>query len=187
MSTPLFLLALLTIIALLYVVAAATAYVRMRGVRVVDCPETARPAAVTISAARAAVSAICEQPGLRVAQCSRWPVQTACNEACTAQVAAAPRATLASSIVKRWYAGKTCALCLEPIAPPPAMGAQPGLLNLALTQPPDTVTWRDVPADALPSLLSTHLPVCARCHVREQFGAPPGKTTKQMAAGAGTI
>jgi hypothetical protein len=187
MSTPLFLLTLLTIIALLYVVIAATAYVRMRGVRVVVCPETARPAAVTISAARAALSAICEQPGLRVAQCSRWPERTACNEACTAQVAVAPRETLAFSIVKRWYAGKTCALCLEPIGPPPAVGAQPGLLNLALTQPPDTVTWRDVPADELPSLFSTHLPVCARCHVREQFGAPARNTRKPAGAGAGTI
>src|SRR5687768_1366621 len=187
MSTALFLLTLLTLIALLYVVVAATAYIRMRGEHVVVCPETARPAAVTISAAGAALSAVREQPGLHVAQCSRWPERTTCNEACTAQVAAAPRQTLASSIVRQWYAGKTCALCLQPIAPPPAVGAQPGLLNRALTQPPDTVTWRDVPADELPSVFSTHLPVCARCHVREQFGAPPRKTTKQAAAGVGTV
>ena len=66
-------------------------------------------------------------------------------------------------------------------------GAQPGLLNLALTQPPDSITWRDVPADALPSLLTTHLPVCARCHVREQFGVPAKATRNTTRAGAGAL
>lgn len=186
MSTPLFLLALGAVL-LASVIAVAIAYVRMRGEHVVVCPETGRPAAVTLTAVGAALSTICEEPELYVAQCSRWPERRACSQMCTAQVAVAPRDTLTFSIVKRWYAGKTCALCLEPIAPLSAVGAQPGMLNRALTRPPDTVTWRDVPAATLPSLFTTHLPVCARCHEREQFGAPKGKTRKPAAAGAGTI
>ena len=187
MSTPLFLLTLIVLVVLVYVIVAATTYARMRGVRVVVCPETGRPAAVTINSLRAALSAVCERPDLNVAQCSRWPDRRSCDEACTAQVADAPRDTLAFSIVKRWYAGKTCALCLEPIAPPSRVGAQPGMLDRTFTEPPDTITWRDVPADSLPSLFSTHLPVCPRCHVRERFGAPARTTTNTPRAGAGAV
>jgi hypothetical protein len=187
MAVPLFLLTLIAMVALVYAIVVATAYSRMRGVRVVVCPETRQPAAITISATKAAISAVCEQPDLHVRTCSRWPDRKACNEACTAQVAAAPRDTLAFSIAKRWYAGKRCALCLEPIAPLPRSGTQPGLLNRALRQPPDTITWRDVPAQELPAVLSTYLAVCARCHMREQFGARATASRNSRRAGAGAL
>ena len=172
MSTPLFLGALIATALLAYAIVAVTAYVRMHGVRVIVCPETDQPAAIAIHTGAAALSAILEKPDINVARCSRWPERESCNQACTAQVAIAPKETLAFSVVRRWFAGKSCALCLQPIPSLSARGAQPGLLDCSLQRPPDTVAWNEVPAESLPALFKTHLPVCARCHQREQFGVP---------------
>jgi hypothetical protein len=170
MSTPLFLMILIALALAAYVFVAFRAVVRMRGVRVIVCPETEQPAAVRINRTAAACSAILEQPDIELAQCSRWPERRACNQRCTAQIAIAPQETRALSIAQRWYAGKGCALCLKPIPPPSALGAQPGLLDPTLQVPPDTIAWNEAPAERLPALFMTHLPVCAHCHEREQFG-----------------
>ena len=172
MSTPLFLGAFIATALLAYLIVAVTAYRRMRGVRIIVCPETDQPAAIAIHAGAAALSAILEKPDITVARCSRWPERESCNQACTAQVAVAPKETLALSIARRWFAGQTCALCLGPIPMLSAHGAPPGLLDCSLQRPPDTVAWNDVPAESLPALFETHLPVCARCHEREHFGVP---------------
>ena len=109
MTAPLLLLTLTATVALVYAIVAATAYIRMRGACVVVCPETKKPAAITISATEAAISAVREHSDLYVKTCSRWPEWKGCDESCAAQVAAAPRDTLALSIVRRCYAGKKCA------------------------------------------------------------------------------
>lgn len=170
MSAPLFLMTLIAMAAVTYLIVAVSAYVRARGARVILCPETQQPATVVISPAAAAFSAILERPDFDVAQCSRWPERRGCNQGCTGQIAVAPKETLALSIAKRWYAGQACALCLRPIPPPSARGAQPGLLERS-PQQPGTVAWNAVAAETLPAVFETHLPVCAHCHRREQFGA----------------
>jgi hypothetical protein len=174
MSPILFAVLLLAAVAAAYAIVAVW---RLRGARLVVCPETDRAAAVTVAPARL-LSGTMSPP---VSTCSRWPAHRACNQACSAQVAVAPWETRVFAIVERWYAGKTCALCLRPIAPLHAFGAQPGLLDRSLKQPPSTITWHHAPAETLPALFKTHLPVCAHCHCREQFGMPAsGKSAHQQ-------
>jgi hypothetical protein len=172
MGPYLFLLILLAAVAAAYAVMAVVTFCRLRGVRLVSCPEMNRPAAVTVAPRSLVPSATRASGELIVSTCSRWPQSGGCNQACVAQVAIAPRDTRVFAIVERWYAGKTCALCLRPIGALHALGAQPGLLDRSLKQPPSTIAWHQAPAETLPTLFKTHLPVRAQCHRREQFGMP---------------
>ena len=167
-----FFLLLLGFAAAMYVIAAVAALWRLRGQRVVVCPMTSRPAAVTAKPLEIVRTAIGGQGDIAIRGCSRWPEHALCNQACSVQVAIAPFETRAFAVAERWYAGKGCALCLRAIAPLRSVGAQPGLLDRSRKEPPSTVAWTDVPAETLPSLFATHLPVCASCHRREQFGEP---------------
>jgi len=131
-------------------------WLRMRGTRVVVCPETAEPAAVEVDAAHAAVTALVEKPDIRLKDCSRWPERAGCEQPCVAQIADAPTETRASDMLKRWYFGKHCAICRRDIAPMHLAGPQPGLLNVASHQ---TVAWPEIPGQDLPGALK---PTC-RC------------------------
>jgi hypothetical protein len=79
---------------------------------------------------------------------------------------AATRKT-AFKAMARWYAGKRCAICGRDIAPLSHFGPEPGLMGAA--SPNVTVAWTDVPADQLPTMLETHLPVCSSCHLMTWF------------------
>ena len=54
-------------------------YIRFRGKRLVTCPETQRPAAVEVDAARAALSASTGLEHLELQRCSRWPERAGCG------------------------------------------------------------------------------------------------------------
>jgi hypothetical protein len=81
----------------------------------------------------------------------------------------APASTrkVAFRAMARWYAGKRCAICGRDIAPLSHFGPEPGLMGAA--SPNVTVAWTDVPADQLPTMLETHLPVCSSCHLMTWF------------------
>ena len=175
-----FFLLLLGVAAAMYVAAAVVALWRLRGQRVVICPRTNQPAAVAVTPLEIVRTAIGGQGNIAIRDCSRWPDHAACDEACSAQVAIAPFATRVFAVAERFYTGKACALCLRAIAPLRSVGAQPGLLDRSRKQPPSTIAWTDAPAEALPSLFATHLPVCASCHRREQFGEPAGGRGKGL-------
>jgi hypothetical protein len=168
MSTQMFIVLLIGVMLLVYAGLAAVAYYRMRGKRVIVCPETQQPAAVTVDAGHAALSALRETPEIRLATCSRWPERQGCNQACAAQIAIAPEDTLAVTVLERWYAGKDCAICQRPIAPIHAGQPKPGLLNVAASTH-ETLRWEDITAEHLPAVLDSHLPVCASCHVADTF------------------
>jgi hypothetical protein len=168
MSTQAFIELLLGAVLLVYAGIAITAYVRMRGKRVIVCPETQQPAAVTVDAGHAALSAVRETEDIRLATCSRWPEREGCNQACTAQIAIAPEETRAVSMLRRWYAGKSCAICHRAIPPVKPGEQRPGLLNVASPTHP-TLSWDEIPAEHLPAVLDSHLPVCASCLVSETF------------------
>jgi hypothetical protein len=168
MSTELFVILLLVAVVAVYAGLALRTYVRLRGSRVIVCPENDRPAAVTVDAAHAAVTAVWEKPELQLKTCSRWPEKQDCNQACTAQIAVAPQDTLTFELLKRWYAEKTCAVCRRPIEALHHGGPKPGMLNV--TSPGhEIVTWEEIPAEALPSMFESHLPVCASCQVADAF------------------
>lgn len=168
MSTQLLIVLFIALVAAAYTAIALAAYIRMRGTRIVVCPETERPAAVTVDAAHAALGAMREHADVRLSTCSRWPERKDCAQPCTAQIEIAPRQTLVFEILKQWYAGKTCAICRREIPPLSAVGPKPGLLNL--TAPGnETMTWEEIPAESLPALFDTHAPICSHCQVAESF------------------
>jgi hypothetical protein len=121
---------------------AMAAYVRLR-TRSATAPETSQPAIE----AEAAQSAADRKDGHHHAPASSRKV--------------------AFRAMARWYAGKRCAICGRDIAPLSHFGPEPGLMGAA--SPNVTVAWTDVPADQLPTMLETHLPVCSSCHLMTWF------------------
>ena len=133
-----------------------------RGTRLVACPETKRPAAVKLDSFRAALSVLGDEPGrLRLSSCSRWPEKAGCGQECLADVERDGEACLVRAIVAGWYRGQACVFCGKPIPEVKWSEHRPALL------PPEgpTVSWKDVKAESLPDVFSTHRPVCWDCHV----------------------
>jgi hypothetical protein len=162
-------------VASFFVIVAARAYVRYRGVRVVTCPETQQPAAVRVDAGHAAVSAAWDRTELRLDQCSRWPERGPCEQPCVKEIASAPHDCLVRSILARWYEGKRCVICEKPVALRPH-AQQPALRH------PDGHTFDFVALkpERLISQLPQFAPVCFDCHVAEQFRKQyPGSVTER--------
>jgi hypothetical protein len=145
---------------------AVRAYRLARGTRVVTCPATQEPAAIELDVVEAMAAAVGGRgPALAIEACTRWPEHAHCGQACLAQVEAAPAACLARTMIAGWYAARACALCGrrfddgEPLTHAPALRAPDGT----------TRDWTDVPAETIPDVFATHLPVCWNCHVAETF------------------
>jgi hypothetical protein len=138
-------------------------YIRFRGKRLVTCPETQRPAAVEVDAARAAISAATGLEHLELHRCSRWPERAGCGQECLQQIALAPEGCLVRTIVTQWYAGKACALCGQIIREVDWLGHKPALLDPERK----TVYWDAIPAERLPEVFASHAPVCWDCHIAE--------------------
>lgn len=169
MSTQAFILMLIGIVVFLYALVALLAYLRLRGTRIVVCPETREPAAVTVDAGHAALSAVREKTDIELTSCSRYRGKPQCDQACAQQIAAAPTETRATTILKKWFAGKSCAMCRRPIPPIHTAEQRPGLMNVT-TPAHELLGWDEIPGDEhLPAMLQSHLPVCSNCVLAEQF------------------
>ena len=142
------------------------AYLRFRGTRVVVCPETRKYVAVEVDAPHAAATAARGRSELRLTSCTRWPEREGCDQDCVWQIERAPEDCAARSMLAAFYEGKSCALCHDPIPPLRWDEHHPALLRRADRR---TLEWGEVPAETLPVVLSTHLPVCWDCHVAETF------------------
>jgi hypothetical protein len=144
-------------------VRATRSYFKFRGKRLVTCPETQRPAAVEVDAAKAAVAGATRAQHLELSQCSRWPEKAGCGQECLRQIEAAPFDCLVRTIVTRWYEGKACAICGKIIHEVEWLGHKPALRN------PEgkTVYWDSIAAEKLPEVFATHGPVCWDCHIAE--------------------
>jgi hypothetical protein len=139
---------------------------RYRGERIVTCPETKAPAAVSVDVGHAAFTSLVEgRPDLRLANCSRWPERGHCDEPCIPDVEAAGVDGTVAAIVTNWCRSKQCVLCGKPIAAPDSKQ------HPAALRGPDgvSVLWRSVPPERLPSMFPTHQPVCWDCHHIETF------------------
>jgi len=91
--------------------AAANAYLKFRGTRLVSCPETKEPAAVEVDAKYAAIIAPTGERGLRLKDCSRWPESQDCGQQCLGQIVSAPEDCLVRNILMKWYEGRNCVFC----------------------------------------------------------------------------
>jgi hypothetical protein len=141
-------------------------YFKLRGQRLVTCPETQKPAAVDLDAIPLARSAAFTTPHLRLSECSRWPERQGCGQECLEQIEAAPEGCLVRRIVANWYADKTCAICGKPVnVTEEWVGHVPALLN----PEKKTVYWDKIAVEKLPEVFQTHSPVCWSCHIAETF------------------
>jgi hypothetical protein len=138
---------------------------KLRGKRLVTCPETHKHAAVEVDAVKAARESFFTSPFLRLSACSRWPEREGCGQECLREIELAPEECLVKTYVTRWYAGKKCVYCGRPIREIDWLGHKPGLLA------PDqrTVSWASIPPEKLSEVFATHTPVCWDCHVTESF------------------
>lgn len=140
-------------------------FLRYRGQRLVTCPENQETAAVHVDAAKAASSRLIGKPEIRLDQCSRWPEMRNCGQQCLSKINADPENCLVWNIVGNWYKGKTCAYCQKPFGEIHWHDRHPALLS------PEHVVkqWNEVPAEQLPKIFETCLPVCWNCYVAETF------------------
>jgi hypothetical protein len=152
--------------ALYVLITEARQYRKWRGDRVVTCPETHAPAAVTVDATHAAVSALTHAPDLRLKQCSRWPERRECGQECLRQIELAPEDCLVRNILTQWYEGKSCALCGERFGAIQSWENKPGFLSADGTA---LTLCSEVPGEKLPEVLQTQRPVCWNCYIAEEF------------------
>ena len=143
------------------------AYLLYRGERVVVCPETRRYVAVEVDAAHAAATASGGgEAELRLSSCTRWPERAGCDQDCVYQIANAPEDCAVRVMLEEFYEGRSCALCRKRMAPPRWDGHKPALMRAYDRR---TFECRELPAEALPVVLDSYLPVCWDCHVAESF------------------
>ena len=141
------------------------AWRRYRGVRLVTCPESRKPAAVAVDVGHAAVTALVgDHAEVRLEDCSRWAERGPCREPCVTQIHEGPQGTV-HELVEHWYHGRACAYCGKQI--PAVTSAH----HPAALRGPDgvTVEWSELKPEQLPSLFDTHQPVCWDCHMAESF------------------
>lgn len=146
-------------------VRALRTYLKFRGNRIIRCPESHQPAAVHVAAAKAAVESALHAPHLTLNDCSRWPERAGCGQECLSQIKEAPQACLVSTIVNRWYEGKTCVYCHKPFGEIHWHDHPPALVD----EQKKTIQWNEVPVENLQQTMATHWPVCWNCHVAETF------------------
>ena len=180
MTAQVFIPLVLATVLAVYVGIAVRAFYKLRGTRVVVCPETKRPVGVTVDLGHAATSAVWEQLDVRISSCSRWPERTDCDQSCAAQIEADPHGTRAKAMATHFFEGQRCAICQRSIDAPSPARLQPGFMH------PDThevKAWDELDPANLPCAIQRDFPLCANCtlaeSVRQRFpdGVPrPGST-----------
>ena len=140
-------------------------WLRLRGTRVITCPETRAPAAVELDRGYGLLGTALGRPHFRLRDCSRWPEKSDCGQVCLSQIEEAPEDCQVRNILGRWYRGKACVYCAHPLEEVQWHDHKPGL------QAPDgrLREWSEVPPDMVPFVLATHRPVCWNCLVTETF------------------
>ena len=63
------------------------AYRRLRGAKIVSCPEANAPAEIELDAIRGAASTLSGHRDLQVVSCSRWRDRLDCGQDCVRQIA----------------------------------------------------------------------------------------------------
>lgn len=166
MTTQLFVPLVLGLVLAVYLGIAIRTWFRLRGKRVVVCPETQKPAGVTVDVGHAAATAMWEKADVRLATCSRWPERKDCEQPCVTQIEASPDETRAKSIAASFFEGKRCAVCQRAIDPPNAATLQPGFINPVSHE---VQAWDAVPPQDLPDAIATRHPLCSNCTLAETF------------------
>ena len=176
---------LLAAVLAVYLGIAIRAAWRMRGKRVVICPETRQPAGVTVDIGHAATTAVWEKTDVRLNACSRWPERANCDQPCTAQIEREPDETRTKVMATHFFEGKSCVICRKPIERPNAATLPPGFMN-----PGDHVVkaWFEIAPADLPAAVEHQWALCPNCMVAESFRQRfPEKVTDRAARPGATL
>jgi hypothetical protein len=138
---------------------------KFRGERLVSCPEDRCAAAVRVAAGDAASESLTGTAQIHLKECSHWPEHGGCKQECLTQIENDPQGSLVSSLVQQWYRGRSCAICHRPIEKIQWHGHGPAVVG----PEQKTSQWSEIPAEKLPEVFETHLPVCWSCHIAETF------------------
>jgi hypothetical protein len=166
MNTLVFALLLLSVVVLVYLIVALRTWMKVRGARIVVCPETQLPVAVNVDVGHNVVSAILGGPDVRLTACSRWPERQDCDQPCTRQIEIAPSDTDPRTIAGHYFSKERCAICSRPIEPPSHTAQQPGFMEPVTHR---VQTWNELPAWDLPRAIATFQPLCSNCTLAELF------------------
>lgn len=115
----------------------------------ITCPENHLPSGVDLDILHQLVS------------CSRWPERADCGRECLRQIEAAPHECRVRTILERWYAGKTCAVCGQLFGDIHWEMQKPGLLLAEKS----IVDWDGVAVEQLRESLAVAQPVCCACYL----------------------
>ena len=156
---------LVAVVAALVVVRFAWTYFRLRGTRVVTCPEQRDTAAVEIRTAAAAATGLVGHRRFHLHSCSHWPEKAGCGQACLAEIYDSPSDCLVRTQLEVWYRGKSCVVCRREVGQIDWFDRRPALLA------PDNqpLAWQELKAEQLHETLRTHQPLCFDCYVAETF------------------
>ena len=140
---------------------------RMKGARVITCPETRETAAVEVDAARAVLSSIFRgEADYLLTSCTRWPERAGCGQECVAEIQSAPNHCLVRTILADWYLGRNCAFCGRSFGEINWHDHKPGLYD---PERKKNLDWTEVRPELVYAALATHEPVCWNCNVAERF------------------
>jgi hypothetical protein len=157
---------LMVVAASLFLRGAFRAWRSYRGVHVIQCPETRKPAAVRVDTGHFALSSVMnDPPDVQLASCSRWPERAGCDEACVPQIEHDPIETRIDTILRDVFANHSCALCGRRINGVPTVGHKPAFLG------PDgrTTPCTTIAPEHVYDLVKTHRLICWDCEVAETF------------------
>jgi hypothetical protein len=166
MTMQLFVLLLIGSVLAVYAGIALATWFRLRGTRVVTCPQTHKPAAVTVDLGHAAATAVLDTADVQLTTCSCWPEREGCDQACVPQIVEAQDETRARTIAAHFFEGARCAICQTRIEPPNPATLQPGLFDPA-TQ--EVAAWDEVPAEQLMDIFKARRAICPNCTLAESF------------------
>ena len=163
---------------ILYVVAAVAVFgtgvalylarlAKVRGPRVITCPDNKETAAVEVDAARAVLSSIFKgQTHYQLTACTRWPEKEGCGQDCVVEIEQTPNHCLVRTVLADWYLGRNCAFCGRAFGELNWHDHKPGLYD---PEQQKNLEWTDVRPELVYAALATFEPVCWDCNVVERF------------------
>ena len=77
-------------------------YSRLRGERLVTCPETQKAAAVDYDTKHLVKEVLFGTPSVRLGECSRWPERQGCGQECLQQIEVSSEGCLVRGIVTQF-------------------------------------------------------------------------------------
>lgn len=158
-------LALVVVLLLSVAFVVGTIYLQGEARRVVRCPDTGGIAQVETGTLNEVLRYLLPRRRFRIEKCTRWPEQSGCVESCLSQIEAVPVDCKLRTIVRKWYEGRSCALCHAPIVVSRVFEGSCAVMA------PDgrTRDWSDLTDEELGRVLTVYEPVCWNCHMEATF------------------